>query len=152
MPVFWWVELDLVLLMDRALSDGVFWGVCELAMTLGSLSADGWACVLVLLVVWHEVSSIGACGQLGEARSWIRDGDLWENSCQLIFPEAGNSLVVQHPELSTPTAESQAQSPTGEPRPRKLHVTTIKGKNGGGGRKQMKTNPKTNNQDKNKQQ
>ena len=28
-------------------------------MTLGSLSADGWGCVPVLLVVWHEVSSTG---------------------------------------------------------------------------------------------
>ena len=36
---------------------GVFWGVCELIMILGSLSADGLACVPVLLVVWHRVSS-----------------------------------------------------------------------------------------------
>ena len=32
-------------------SGGVFWGVCDL-MILGSLSANGWGCVLVLLVVW----------------------------------------------------------------------------------------------------
>ena len=32
-PVFWWVELDLVPLIGRATSGGVFWGVCELSMT-----------------------------------------------------------------------------------------------------------------------
>ena len=42
-------------------SGGVFWGVCELIMILGSLSANGWGCVPVLLVVWHGVSSTGAC-------------------------------------------------------------------------------------------
>ena len=36
------------------------WGVCEL-MILGSLSANGWCCVPVLLVVWHGASSTGAC-------------------------------------------------------------------------------------------
>ena len=41
MPVFWWVELDSVPLMGRATSGGVFWGVCDLNMILGSLSANG---------------------------------------------------------------------------------------------------------------
>ena len=41
-------------------SGGVFWGVCDLIMILGSLSANGWGCVLVLLVVWHGPSSTGA--------------------------------------------------------------------------------------------
>ena len=36
-------------------------------MTLGSLSANGWGCVPVLLVVWHGVSSTGACWPLGGA-------------------------------------------------------------------------------------
>ena len=61
MPVFWCVGLDLVLLVGRATSGGVFWGVCELSMTLGSLSANGWGCVPVLLVVWHGASSTGGC-------------------------------------------------------------------------------------------
>ena len=39
----------------------VFWVVCELIMILGSLSANGQGSVPVLLVVWHEVSSTGAC-------------------------------------------------------------------------------------------
>ena len=50
-PVFWWVGLDLVFLVGRAVSGGVFWGVCVLSMILGSLSAIGWCCVPVLLVV-----------------------------------------------------------------------------------------------------
>ena len=49
--------LDLVLLMGRAVSSGVFWAVCELSMTLGSLSANGWDCVPALLVVCHGAPS-----------------------------------------------------------------------------------------------
>ena len=48
--------------------DGVFWGVCELSM--GSLSANGWGCVPVLLVVWHGVSSSVACWSLSGAGSY----------------------------------------------------------------------------------
>ena len=46
-----------------------FGGVCELSMTLGSLSAYWWSCLPVLLVVWREVSSTGACRQLCGAGS-----------------------------------------------------------------------------------
>ena len=53
--------LYLVLLLGRATSGGVFWGVSELSVTLGSLSAYGWGSVPVLLVVWHGASSTGAC-------------------------------------------------------------------------------------------
>ena len=60
MPVFWWMRLDLAFLVGRTASDGVFWGVCEL-MISGSLSANGWGCVPLLLVVWHRVSSTVAC-------------------------------------------------------------------------------------------
>ena len=67
--MLWWVELDLFPLMDRAVSGDVFWGICELSTTLGSLSADGWVCIPFLLVVWHEVSSTGVHGQLGGATS-----------------------------------------------------------------------------------
>ena len=72
MPVFWWVELSLFHLMSRAVPGGVFWGVCELSMSLGSLCADGWVCVPVLFVVWCEWFSTGSCWQLGGARSWIQ--------------------------------------------------------------------------------
>ena len=71
MPLFWWVGLDLVLRVGRALSGGVFWGVCELRFckTLASLSANGWVFVPVLLVVCNGVSSTGAGWPLGGARS-----------------------------------------------------------------------------------
>ena len=69
MPVFWWVRLDLVLLVGMATSGGVFWGFCELNMILGSLSANGWGCVPVLPFVWHGASSTGACWLLGGALS-----------------------------------------------------------------------------------
>ena len=67
MPVFWWMRLDLVFLVGRTVSGGVFWGVCELNMILVSLSANGWGCVPVLLVVWHGVSSTVACWLLSGA-------------------------------------------------------------------------------------
>ena len=51
MPVFWWMRLDLVFLVGRTESDGMFWGVCELIMILSSLSANVWGCVPILLVV-----------------------------------------------------------------------------------------------------
>ena len=64
--MFWWMVLDLVFQVGRAASSGVFWGVCHLIMILGSLSANGWGCVHVLLVVWHGASSTGACLALVE--------------------------------------------------------------------------------------
>ena len=60
--MFWWVGLDLVFLVGRALSSGGFGGVCERSMNLGSLSANGWGCFPILLVVWHGVSTIGSAG------------------------------------------------------------------------------------------
>ena len=67
MPVFWWMRLDIVFLVGRTASGGVFWGVCELIMILSSLSANGWGCVSVLLVVWHRVPSTGAYWSLSGA-------------------------------------------------------------------------------------
>ena len=69
MPVFWWMMLDLVCLVGRTMSGGVFWGVCELSMILGSLSANGWGCVTVLVVVWLGVASTGAYWLLSGAVS-----------------------------------------------------------------------------------
>ena len=68
MPVFWWVRLELVFLVARAVSCGVVWGVCEL-MIFCSLSANGWGCFPVLLLVWHSVSSTVASWSLSEAGS-----------------------------------------------------------------------------------
>ena len=69
MPVFWWMRLDLVFLVSRTASSGVFWDECDLIMILGSLSANGWGCVRVLLVVWHRVPSTVACWSLSGAGS-----------------------------------------------------------------------------------
>ena len=69
MPVFWWMSLDLVFLVCRSVSGRVFWGVCDLIMILGSLSANGWGCVPVLLVVWHRMSTTVACWSLSGAGS-----------------------------------------------------------------------------------
>ena len=51
------------------MSSGVFWGVCELIIILGGLSANRWGCVPVLPVVWHGVSSTVACWSLSGAGS-----------------------------------------------------------------------------------
>ena len=69
MPVFWWMRLDLVFLVCSIMSGGVFLGVCDLIMILGSLFANGWGCAPVLLVVWHGVSSTGASWLLSGAES-----------------------------------------------------------------------------------
>ena len=61
--------LDLVFLVGRTTSGGVFWGVCEVIIILGSLSAIGLGCVPVLLVVWLAVSSTEACWSLSGADS-----------------------------------------------------------------------------------
>ena len=61
LPVFWWMRLDLVFLVGRTTYDGLFWSVCKLSMILGSLSANGWGCVPVLLAVGYGVSSTVAC-------------------------------------------------------------------------------------------
>ena len=70
MPVFWWMRLDLVFLVGRTISSRMFGGVCELSMILGILSANGWVCVPILLVVWHGVSNTGGCWLLSGARSY----------------------------------------------------------------------------------
>ena len=69
MHVFWWMRLDLLFLVSRTTSSGVFWRVCELIMILGSLSSNGWGFVSVLLVVCYVVSSTGACFSLSGAGS-----------------------------------------------------------------------------------
>ena len=69
MLVFWWIRLDLTFLVGRTASSGLFWDVCDLIMILGSLSANGWPCVPVLLVVWHRLSSTVACLSLSGAGS-----------------------------------------------------------------------------------
>ena len=63
------MRLCLFFLVSRAASGGVFGVVCELSITLGSLTVNAWGCVPVLLVVWHGVSSTVACWSLRGAVS-----------------------------------------------------------------------------------
>ena len=41
MPMFLCIELDLLPLMGSAVPCDVFWGFCELSISLGSLYANG---------------------------------------------------------------------------------------------------------------
>ena len=126
-------------LMGWTMSDGVLGVVCELSMTLGSLSVDGWGCVPVLLVVWCGASSSGVCRQLGGAGPLCWDGDLWKSSHWLIFPGARNSLAFQRLGLSTLTLEAQVWPLAREQRPCQLHGGARK-------RKEWNTTKKTNKQ------
>ena len=67
MPVFLWMRLDVVFLVGKTTSGSVFLDACDLILILGSLSANGWGCVPVLLVVCHRVSSTVACCSLSGA-------------------------------------------------------------------------------------
>ena len=60
-------EAGFCLSVGRTAFSGVFWGVCDHIMISGSLCANGWGCVPVLLVVWHRVSSTVACCSLSGA-------------------------------------------------------------------------------------
>ena len=67
--MFWWMKLGVVFLMGRTTYGVVCWGVCELIMILGSLSASVCDHVSVLLVVWHGVYSTVACWSFSGAGS-----------------------------------------------------------------------------------
>ena len=56
MPVFWWVELNLVSLKGNAVSSGLFLDACRFCMVLNRLSTNRKDCVPILLMVWHEGS------------------------------------------------------------------------------------------------
>ena len=60
-------EAGSCLSVGRTTSGGVFCGTCDLIMILGGLSANGWGCVPLLLVVWHRMSSTVACWSLSAA-------------------------------------------------------------------------------------
>jgi len=72
-PAYWWVELGLVPLVGRAISEGVFIsGSCLFRTTLSRLSADGWGCVPTLLVVWPEKSQHWSLQVVGWGRVLVR--------------------------------------------------------------------------------
>lgn len=94
-PAVWWVELSLFPLMGRATFSGMFWSVCELSMTLGRFSADGFRLCSCLASCLVAASSTIACRYLSRAKPWCSYGDLQVTSHWLIFLGAGNSLAVQ---------------------------------------------------------
>ena len=59
------MELSLVPWMGKSTSCGVFWGVCELSITLGDLSADGGAVFLFSRLFGVR------CPVLEPAGSWV---------------------------------------------------------------------------------
>ena len=70
MQASWWEELGLGPLVVCVVSRGVSRGGYGLRKSLGSLSADGWACVFTQLVVWPEASKHWSLQLVGGARSW----------------------------------------------------------------------------------
>ena len=80
MSAHWWGELGVVPLVGSAMSTGVLSGDCKLRTTFGSLSADGWGCVLTLLVVWLEASQYWSLKAVGWGRvsvpKWQPPGEL----------------------------------------------------------------------------
>ena len=61
LSVFLWVYPDLFSLKGSADSSGVFCTVPGLGMALDTMSANGQDCVFILLTVWHDASTAGAC-------------------------------------------------------------------------------------------
>ena len=51
-PLFLWMELDLVSLKGLVMSSSMFWGVYELGIALGSMPANGQECVSVLFIIF----------------------------------------------------------------------------------------------------
>ena len=64
-PLFWWMELNLVFLKGSALSSSVFLDVCGFSMALATLSANVKGCAPILLKGWPGAFSTGACWLLG---------------------------------------------------------------------------------------
>ena len=76
--------------------------MCEVVcfeVSVGSLPADDWVCVLFLLAVWVSRPAVLALGTGG--------GHHW-SSHLLILLQVRSSLAVLYLGLSTPTPEAQA--------------------------------------------
>ena len=91
-------------------------------MALGSLSADGWNCVPVLLVLWPEAWQLGTSRLLGEARSWCQNGDLWGSSSQSIFSGASSTSVLA---LTVSYSQTPPPRPLVRPSPSSCRGTAL---------------------------
>ena len=99
MPASWWVQLCLFLLIERQ---------CQLVCFGLSVTLEQHGFVFLSSLVF----GVG-CSALEPTASWVEPDlgaeiKLWESSCQLIFPRAGNSLAFQNPALRAHTAQVQA--------------------------------------------
>ena len=75
-------------------SKGVFRGACEVSISLGRLSADGWGHAPPCWLFGLMPLSTGACRLLGGVRSWCYKCNLQESSQWSIFPGASTTSVL----------------------------------------------------------
>ena len=61
-PVFWWMDIDLVSLKASAMFSSVFWSPYGFGMALGSLSINVQSYIPILLKMW--------CGASGTEVYW----------------------------------------------------------------------------------
>ena len=67
MPVLWRTRLDLVFLVGRTTSSGVFWGVCDIIMSVcSSFRQDGVKGVAALGALAHSGLGEGGVRMRGE--------------------------------------------------------------------------------------
>ena len=92
MPASWWVELFLFFLMERQ---------CQLVCFGVSVILEQHGFVFLSCLVFGVGCSALEPGLGAEIK-------LWESSCQLTFPRAGNSLAFQNPALRAHTAQVHA--------------------------------------------
>ena len=94
--------------VGRAMSVGVFWGVFELSMTSGSLSADGWSACLSGWLAWSipalEPAGCSVWESLPAKMKTCRRAPTGENSLGLPLPlslhppwAAANPLLPRSP-------------------------------------------------------
>ena len=106
MPVFWWMEFDLVSLKGRAVASSVFWDAYGFGVALGSLSANVQGCAPVLLRIGMGHPALDLAGV------WVGLGLSVEMEAFGRAPmscEVRSSLVVQSPGVESPTPGVQAQ-------------------------------------------
>ena len=123
----WWVELDLVSLVGRTVSSGMFRGGWGLRKTLGSLSDDGWGCVLTLFVVWPETYQHWSLQAVGWGQvlvsQWQLLGELtpmstpWTSATSVLVPTVSHS--------HTPASPGDPPRPAGRSGPGSYEVTAF---------------------------
>ena len=107
---FWCMELDLFSLECNEVSSSEFWGVFGFGMFLGDLSFNAWCCVPVFLENYRGMSCIGTCQLLGGAWIQCRYRDFCMNSCLLIFPGVGRSLMFSSFAVKPTASDFQSYS------------------------------------------